>query len=48
MGWYLHAIVPEEELEQTIEQYNHYIVFGILAIVVLAIIYVIFKKKSKK
>ena len=48
MGWYLHAIVPEEELEQTIEQYNHFIVFGILAIVVLAIIYVIFKKKSKK
>ena len=39
MGWYLHAIVPEEELEQTIEQYNHYIVAAILAIVLLAIIY---------
>jgi membrane protein DedA with SNARE-associated domain len=37
MGWYLHAIVPEDQLEQTITQYNHYIVAGIMVIVVLAI-----------
>jgi membrane protein DedA with SNARE-associated domain len=38
MGWYLHAIVPEDQLEQTIMEYNHYIVAAILAIVALAII----------
>ena len=51
MGWYLHTAVgnvSDEELNNIVGQYNHYIVFGILAIVVLAIIYVIFKKKSKK
>ncbi len=48
MGWYLHAIVPEEELEVTIERYNHYIVIAIVAIVLLAITYFIIKKKLKK
>ena len=48
MGWYLHAIVPEDQLEATIEQYNHYIVFGILAIVALAILYFVAKKYMKK
>ena len=48
MGWYLHAVVPEEELEATIERYNHYIVLAIVAIVVLAIAYFIIRKKTKK
>ena len=48
MGWYLHAIVPEDQLEQTIKQYNHYIVFAILAIVALAILYFIIKRYRKK
>ncbi|MBP3789719.1 MAG: DedA family protein [Prevotella sp.] len=48
MGWYLHAIVPEDQLEATIEQYNHYIVFGILALVALAILYFVGKKYVKK
>jgi len=48
MGWYLHAIVPEDQLEATIEQYNHYIVFGILAIVALAILYFVARKYMKK
>lgn len=39
MGWYLHAIVPENELNATIEQYNHYIVGAILALVLLAVAY---------
>ena len=39
MGWYLHAIVPEEHLEQTIEQYNHYIIAVILFLVVITIIW---------
>ena len=43
MGWYLHAIVPEDQLEQTIEEYNHYIVFTILGLVALAILYIVAK-----
>lgn len=48
MGWYLHAVVPEDQLEATIEQYNHYIVFGILALVALVILYFVGKKYVKK
>jgi len=48
MGWYLHAVVPEDQLEATIEQYNHYIVFGILALVALVILYFVGKKYIKK
>ncbi len=47
MGWYLHAIVPEDQLEQTITQYNHYIVAAILAIVVFAIVWYAVKKVKK-
>ena len=48
MGWYLHAVVPEDELEATIERYNHYIVLAIVVIVVLAIAYFVIRKKTKK
>ena len=43
LGWYLHAVVPEDELDATIEEYNHYIVLGIIAIVVLVIAYFVVK-----
>lgn len=48
LGWYLHAIVPENELEQTIEQYNHYIIAAILAIVCMIIVYFVIKSSHKK
>ncbi len=48
MGWYLHDIVPEDELDSTIERYNHYIVIAIIAIVVMAIGYFIIRKKTSK
>ena len=47
LGWYLHAIVPENELEDTIKQYNHYIIAVILGIVALAIIYIVVKNIIK-
>ena len=47
MGWYLHAVVPEDQLESTIERYNHYIVIAIVALVVLAVGYVVVKKQKK-
>ena len=48
LGWYLHSIVPEEELDATIEKYNHYIVLAILAIVAVAIAYFVVKHYRKK
>ncbi len=48
MGWYLHAIVPEDQLEQTITQYNHYIVGGILAIVAIVVVWLVVKNRLKK
>ncbi len=48
MGWYLSTFVKEEELEATIEQYNHYIVAVIIGIVVLAIVYFILKSVIKR
>ena len=50
MGWYLSTFVPENELEATIEQYNHYIVGAIVVLVVLAVVYFTIKtvRKQKK
>lgn len=48
LGWYLATIVPEDQLEATIKQYNHYIVAAIIALVVLAILYFFVKSKLKK
>ena len=48
LGWYLHSIVPEEELDATIEKYNHYIVLGIIAIVALVVAWLVIKYKRKK
>ncbi|MCR5678694.1 MAG: DedA family protein [Prevotella sp.] len=50
LGWYLHSIVPESELNSTIEKYNHYIVLAIVALVLLAVAVLIirhYRKKSK-
>lgn len=48
MGWYLHAVVPEDELEATITRYNHYIVGAIVAIVVIIVVAIVVKKKRVK
>ncbi len=48
MGWYLHAVVPEDQLETTIQHYNHYIVGAILAILALAVGYFIVKAIIKR
>jgi membrane protein DedA with SNARE-associated domain len=48
LGWYLHSIVPEEELSETIERYNHYIIVAIVAVVALAVVYMVVKNRMKK
>ena len=44
LGWYLHAIVPEDQLNDKISEYAEYIKIIILALVVLAILYFVGKK----
>ena len=48
LGWYLHAVVPEDQLNDTIAQYNHYIVIGIVGILVLAIGFAVVRHRMKK
>ncbi len=48
LGWYLHAIVPEEQLNDKIGEYAEYIKFFILGLVALAIIYFVVKKYAKR
>ena len=49
MGWYLHSIVPEDKLNETIEKYNTYIIAGIIAVVAIVIVFFVVKhKRSKK
>ncbi len=48
LGWYLHAIVPEDQLNDKISEYAEYIKFFILGLVALAVIYFIIKTYAKK
>lgn len=48
LGWYLHAIVPEEQLNDKITEYAEYIKFVIIGIVLLAIVYFAAKSYIKK
>ena len=44
LGWYLHTIVPEDQLHDKIIEYGDYIKWGIIALVLIAIAYFIIKK----
>jgi membrane protein DedA with SNARE-associated domain len=48
LGWYLASVVPKDQLSATIEKYNHYIVITIVAIVLLAIAFMVFRHYRKK
>lgn len=48
LGWYLHTIVPEEQLHDKILEYGDYIKYIIIAIVLVTAIYFIVKKQIKK
>ena len=48
LGWYLHAIVPEDQLYDKIEEYAEYLKLIILALVVIAAIYFAVKHWSIK
>ncbi len=48
LGWYLHSVVPEEELNDKILVYGEYIKFAIIGIVVLAVAFYLIKYFVKK
>lgn len=48
MGYYLEAIIPEEQLIATVTKYSHEIGYVIIAVVVLALAYIIYKGVKKK
>ena len=51
LGWYLHSVVPEDQLTEKLEEYGDYIKWGILAIVGVVIVYFLIRwwvKKKKK
>lgn len=48
LGWYLHAIVPEDQLYDKIEEYAEYIKLIILALVIIAVIYFAVKHMNNK
>ena len=48
LGWYLEAIVPEDQLISTVTEYSHEIGYVIIGIVVLALAYITYKGIKKK
>jgi membrane protein DedA with SNARE-associated domain len=48
LGWYLHAIVPEDQLNDKITEYAEYIKLFIIALVLIGIVYFVVKAYLKK
>ena len=48
LGWYLHAIVPEDQLNDKIAEYAEYIKLVILALVIAAIVWFVVTKYLKR
>lgn len=48
LGWYMHAIVPEEQLNDKISEYAEYIKIAIIGLLTLAVVYFVVKKLLKK
>ena len=48
LGWYLHTIVPEEQLNDKISEYAEYIKLVILGLVALGVVYFVIKAYAKR
>lgn len=48
MGYYLERVVPEEQLISTVTEYSHEIGYAIIAIVALALAYIIYRGVRKR
>jgi membrane protein DedA with SNARE-associated domain len=47
LGYFLESVVPEEQLLATVTEYSHEIGYGIIAIVAVALAYLIYKGVKK-
>ena len=47
LGYFLEAVVPEEQLLATVTEYSHEIGYGIMAVVAVALAYIIYKGVKK-
>ncbi len=47
LGYFLESVVPEEQLVATVTEYSHEIGYGIMAVVALALAYLIYKGVKK-
>ena len=47
LGYFLEAVVPEEQLIATVSKYSHEIGYGIIAVVAVALAYLIYKGVKK-
>ena len=43
LGWYLHAVVPEEKLNDKIMEYGEYIKLAVMTLVAVALLYFLAK-----
>ena len=48
LGWYMHAIVPESQLNDKIAEYAEYIKIAIVGLLLLAVVYFVIKKTLNK
>ena len=48
LGWYLHSVVPKEQLNEKLEEYGDYIKWAILALVGVVILYFVVRWWVKK
>lgn len=48
LGWYLHSIVPKEQLHDKIMEYSEYIKLVLVAAILVAIVYFLVKRYLKK
>lgn len=48
LGWYLESVVPEEQLNETVTKYSHEIGYCILAVVAVALAFIIYKGIKKR
>lgn len=48
IGYYLHSVVPYEQLDDKVKEYSHQISYGILAVLAIVIACIVIKKMLKK
>lgn len=48
IGYYLHSVVPYEQLDDKVKEYSHQISYGILLILAIVIACIVIKKTMKK